>query len=299
MGDNKNTYYETTSSKLNIELMFGNTDFGAIPVSGAVINVLYAKTLGESANNTATNLQITWADMPSGIFVTGNTTGIISGGGNEKSPEFYSVMAPHLRAANNRAVRRSDYRAKAVENYPEIKDALFRGQAELAPGRRSMMNVIGVTLLTDPVWSQGKFDRWAKDFNDRFAIYQCEYLKLDPTFITMDIDAIIYCRPDALLEDVRNKLIAILDEYFSYKLNSLGYPVYKTDISDILNGRNIVRPDELLEQQVNYVELGSTVVDINVLATQVVKLGTVNLTMKYTPRGGYTGRLDLLPLGVN
>jgi hypothetical protein len=299
LGDSANSFYETTSSKSNIEIMFGNGDFGNIPVSGAVIDVTYVKTLGKDANNSATNLQVTWVDMPSEVYVTGVTSGIISGGGDAKSTEFYSVMGPHLRAANNRAVRRSDFRSKAVENYPEIKDALFRGQAELAPGRRSMMNVIGVTLLTDTVWSQSKFDKWAEDFNERYAIYKCEFLRLDPSFITMDISATIYCRPDATLEDVRNKLSIILQEYFSFKINSLGYPVYKTDISDILNGRNQKTPDELLEQQVNYVELGSTVQDVIVSPTQVVTLGNVNLTMQYTPRGGYTGRLDLLPLGTN
>lgn len=299
LGNYDNTYYETTDVRGDLEIHFGNGEYGAIPTASSTISIQYVKTQGTAAQTAVSDLDVTWVDMPSTIFITGVSDTGIENGSDQRDTNFYAKMAPHLRAANNRAVRRSDYRALAAANYPQIKDALFRGQAELAPGRRSMMNVIGVTLLTDTVWGATKFETWGTEFKERFGIYQCEFLQLNPTATVMDIKATVYCRQDAQLEEIKSRLTEMLDDFFEPKLGSLGYSVFRTDVSDILNGRDKNAPDEELERQISYVVLDDVTVDVEVGATGYVSLGTLTLDVQYTSRGGFTGRLDVQPLEIS
>lgn len=295
LGVDSKSYFENTSNRGDMEITFGSGDFGRIPPSGATISINFIKTQGEAAHTTTSGRAVTWTTAPSGVTVTGETTTPVQGGGDEKSHTFYRTMAPHLRAANKRAVRRSDYRALATHYYPDIKDAIFRGQAELAPGRRSMMNVVGATLVTGTTWSSGDFEEWANEFKDSLAIYQTEFLNIPPTVHTMDVTATIYCRQDAQLESIKTRLTSIVGDFFAPKVGSLGFSIYRTDISDILNGRDANNPDELLEQQVSYVELDQSLDDLIIESDAYIQLGNLNLTMAYTSRSGYTGRLDLVP----
>jgi len=292
---NAKQYYESTAANGDIEIEFGNGDFGYIPDTSSAVVLRWVQTLGKSGILDASSLAVAWTDMPSGITVTGITTSICSGGDDEISASIYKKIASNLRGANNRAVRRSDYKAWAL-TYAGIKDALFRGQAELAPGRRSMMNVVGVTLLTDTTWSTQAFAKFESEFNEQLGIFQLQFLRIDPTPVVQNITASIYCTPDSILEDVKSELTIALTELYEAKINHLGYNIYLTDISDVLNGRRKASPSEKLERAVEYCVVDSSVTDLIMPSkTHYAVLGTVTLNMFYTTRGGYSGRLDLNP----
>lgn len=290
-------YFETTSENGNISLHFGNFAFGRIPPQGSIITVKYVETLGPNGNISASNLEVTLdEEINNFIDITGFTTSNVIGGSEALDSNYYKQMAPHHFSAKRRAVRRSDYRAIAT-TYSDIHDALFRGQAELAPGRRSMMNVIGVTLLTEVPWTQGQFNNWGDQFKENHAIYQCDFLKIDPINVIVDVDATIFCKAEANLLEVEQELSSLIRELFRPKLNHLGYSIYKTDITDVLNGRNLAKPDEQLERLISHVILNEPTTDtVFTDKTYYASLGNLNLDIQYTSRGGFSGRLDLNPV---
>lgn len=288
-------YNENTAQNGDIELTFGNSEFGQIPPISDAINVMWVKTLGDDANTQTSGIGITWDDAPFGSNVTGTTLTNIENGAEAISSAIYKVIGPDLAAAKGAAVRRTDYKATALL-FPGVYDALFRGQAELAPGRRSMMNVIGYTLLTDSNWTLTDFQNFEDQFQQNYGIWQCQFLRIPPIPIIENVTATIFCTPDADLQSVSDKLTTNITALFTPRPNYLGRSMMLADIGDVLNGRNATTPDEKLEQQVDYIELDPTMVSvIPDDPRQYLVLGTLSLTMKYTDRTGYTGKLTLAP----
>lgn len=294
MGRGQKVYYESTSARGDIELRFGNGDFGEIPPASKEIMVRWVETLGANGNLDDVDVPITSVTLDSS-FLSGVTTSPAQNGDDEVETKIYRKVAPNLRAANNRAVRRADYRAHALR-YPGIKDALFRGQAEVAPGRRSMMNVVCVSILAEPAFTQNQWLEFKDHFNKELGIYKLEMLKVDPVPVIVDIDATIYCKPNMSLPRVKAELTLIVKDFFSPKEGHLGYDTYLSDISDILNGRDDDNPKEWLERGIEYCVINSPTTDVILpRKTMYCKLGTLNLDLQYTSRGAYQGRLDVVP----
>lgn len=289
-GKNEEAFYEDTLPNKNVEVQFGNKAFGKIPPAGSAIVIKWAETEGNNANYAISGLTVSLFEPPTGIVVDGITLGTIQYGMESLSVDFYKVMSPHIHASKKGAIRRADYRSVALQ-YPGVVDALFRGQAELNPGRRNWMNIVGATILMEDgsamsstTWND--FIRWMK--NNK-AIYQCEYLKMDPTVLTINVSANIYCRQNSNLTLIKNDLLSKITTTFAPRLNALGFSVYKTDVSDILDGTGTYS---------DYIEYCTDVlpnVDTIATALQWVKVNSVTLNMFYSTRNNYMGRLDLIP----
>lgn len=288
-------YNENTAQNGDIEIQLGNGEYGKIPPLSSTIEVMWVKTLGKDADTSASGLSVKWDGAPTGLQFTGITITNIENGGEIISPELYKIIGPGLHAAQGSAVRRSDYKVHALR-FPGVYDALFRGQAELAPGRRSMMNVIGYTLLTDDNWTLDNYKNFEDAFTQNLGIYRTEFLRINPIPRIQNVAATIYCNPDADLQEVYDMLVDNISELYAYKINYLGNSRFLSDISDVLNGRDLKTPNERLEQQINYVMLDPSMTDMILNdKREYVKLGTLSLTMRYTTRNGYSGRLDISP----
>lgn len=283
------SFFEDTLPNSNVEVVFGNGAFGAVPPLGSPVAITWVETEGLAADFPTIGLQISQKNAQSGIDVTGETLSNIYGGAEAKSLGFYKAMAPHIRAANNRAVRRSDYRAVALK-YPNVVDALWRGQAELNPGKRNWMNILGATILTslDTPWNNLQWDDFIAYMREN-GIYQTEILRMDPTPVDIAISGKVYCRPQANLELVKNKLLTDVSTAFGPRLNALGYSVFQSDIADVLEGKN--EYEELVEYVTDIVPSADATVSG---PTQYVRVTSVTLEMFYTTRGGFTGRRDLM-----
>ena len=289
---NSKVYYESTTLKGDIEIKFGNGEFGAIPTINRNIVIQWVETLGLAGNLDSANTTVVLIS-PQDNTITGATQTTAQGGDDEISAKVYRQIASNLRAANRRAVRRSDYTALALE-FAGIKDALFRGQAEVAPTRRSMMNVIVVTLLLDNALTTSQWNAFVKEFSENLGVYSFQFLRSDPVPITVNIDATVYCRPSASLEDIKSQLTKMIEDFFKPKKGHLGFNVYLSDISDLLNGRNSDNPNEKLERDIEYCTINNPLTDVILeKRTHYCRLGTLNLDLQYTSRGGYSGRLDL------
>lgn len=282
-------FFEDTLPNGDAEIIFGNRTFGAIPALGDTIDITWVETEGLAADFPTIGLQVSQVGAASGIDITGETLSTIYGGSEALSMGFYKALSPHIRAANRRAVRRSDYRAVALK-YPNVVDALFRGQAELNPGKRNWMNIIGATILTSLTtpWDSNQWDDFIVYMKEH-CIFQTEILRLDPIPVDIAISGKVYCRPQANLEIVKSQLIKDTNIAFGPRLNAIGYSVYASDISDVLEGNDGY--DELVEYCTDITPSGDTVLTG---PTQYVRVTSVNLEMFYTTRGGFTGRKDLM-----
>lgn len=273
-GKNEKCFYDDTLHNGNVEIQFGNGIFGMTPPIGETVRIQWAETEGVGANFPTFGLQVSQIDPQSGVDITGVTTSAIYAGNERLMPGFYRANAPYIRASNQRAVRRADYRTVAM-NYPGVIDALFRGQAQLNPGRRNWMNIIGATILTDVVWGALEWTTFIEYMN-KFDIYKCEFLRMDPIPVDTVISGVVYCRPSTDLNVVKSKLISDITAAFGPRNGSLGYSIYNSDVTDVLEGkdeyeeaveyvRNVVPTDIVLDSPVKYVRI--TGVNLNMLYT--------------------------------
>lgn len=292
-GPRDTVYYETTLQNGNIEIRFGNGITGASPAINIPIEVLWVETAGADGNSVATGQKVSPYQAETDIAeVVGTTTTPITDGENHKDMTFYRLFASNRRAAQKRAVRRSDYRAHAVE-FPGVIDARFRGQAELNPKKPSWTNIIGATLLTDPAMSSAQWTRFTQFMAQR-GIYQTKILRMDPQVIPYSISARIFCRPEANLAQVEATLRKQVTDAMRPQYNSLGYSRYLSDFDKALRGKGPI--SELIE----YIELDAPTADVVVQdAYQWCKLTSLTLTMNYTRRVTYEGRIDQNPLNFD
>lgn len=262
-----------TTPNGNVEIGFGNGIYGAIPPTNDTILFKYARTTGSNSNRSQTGLAVSYSGDST---IKGITTSYAANGDDERDKEFYRSTAPFIYAAHKRAVTRDDYRAIALE-YPNVIDAVFRGQQEIAPDDRTYMNVIEATILTSSVWNESQWRAFAT-YMQAVGIYQVHMLRRDPQSVALDIEAKVYCKANTNLttagEYIRSKLV----DAFKPKRGSLGYNWYLSDIAEILEG------DERYSITVDYVKLIQPTVDIEINQLQYVVLQNVSLSMFYTDR---------------
>lgn len=327
MADKKQkVFFTKTLETGNVEILFGNDLYAKKLNAGDQLNITWAETKGSEATliPVETNFTIDSLDLP----IEGLTLSSSFGGDNEVPLEVYSNIGPHLMASSGVGIRRADFKAIALE-YPNIRDALFRGQAEYAPGLRTFQNVVMVTLLTNSATnliSDTEWTEFVEYIADR-STFSLRFERLDPIIIPIRIKATVHCNTKAGLEEINSVLTNKLKEYTAPRAGILGYSVYASDVISILEGNfesnfnynnvieyvsdfsfsysNLPEPDHenTDDEEGDDNENGSEMLPdygINADGTAViagysnyVRIDTVNLNIVYTPRRTYLGRTDL------
>lgn len=288
-GPDSKVFYEATLQNGDVEIRFGNGITGASPAAGVTISITYAETKGFAGNSTANGQKVTvyQADTDA-AEVIGVTESPVTEGSDRKDALFYRLFASDRRAAQKRSVRRSDYRAMALE-YPGVIDARFRGQAELNPTKPSWLNIVGATLLTDPVFTQAQWLRF-QEFMATKGIFQTQMLRLDPEILTYDLSIDVYCSMEANLDQVKRVLEQQIIDKTTPKATSLGYSWYASDFDELALGEGPI------QKLIKYAVVNSPTVDIVCEDSyQWAKMNSLTINMFYTRRGEYQGRLDNNP----
>jgi hypothetical protein len=148
-------YAEQTDSSGRVLIIFGTNILGTIPALGSTIDISYANTVGFSSNSSITGDTFDYLeifDLGGGNFldISAVANSTASGGSNEETVEQVKNTAPKLYAANQRAVRRSDYighllritGAFSASAWGEYEEAQQKGYADL-----TMMNRAYVTAI--------------------------------------------------------------------------------------------------------------------------------------------------------
>lgn len=284
---NEKIAYDVTAPNGNVRINFGSGEFGAIPKANEDIRIVWCRTQHVLVPTMGADLAVSYNGPSLTEAVAGTTLSALVGAKQQQSNDYYKRYAPHIRAEEGRAVRRAGYPALAVK-YPGVLDALFVGQAELGPHKRSMMNVIGATVLTETPMTSTQWSAFEAYIQDN-SIFQYNLLRMDPVAVNIDIVANVYCKPSATLTYVKDRLTAIVQDAFKLKPGWLGYSLHLSDIVDMLEGTGE------LGGMVEYVKILSPTGEVEITGkNQYLKLNTLTLNMLYTSRDSLGGRGDLL-----
>ena len=267
-------FFDSTTADGNAEFTFGNNIYGVAPGSGTTILFTYATTLGSEGN-----VSITGQVVTQNVFsnITGTTSSNAADGADQRDPSFYKVLAPGMYSAKQRAVTRDQYRAIAA-TYPGVIDCLFRGQAETYPSDKTYMNIIFATILTNPVWNNNQWIAFTA-FMTSQDIFGLQFNRVDPTSISINIVANVYCKTNSNLTNVEQSLITALNAQFALKLGTLGFNQYLSDIyATLLESTTFV----------DYVDVITPTGDTIVTALQYVVLNSITLNMFYSTRNNVT-----------
>lgn len=308
--DKQNVFFTKTLETGNVQLRFGNGLYGSQLPAEATLKLIWAETLGLDAKQVPTDVGFAFNNLD--LPIEGLTLSSSYGGDNELDTKFYSIMGPHIRASNGYGIRRSDFKSLALQ-YPFIRDALFRGQAEIAPDKRNWMNVVEVTLLTatgiplmDVEWED------FINFMQQRSVSRLDYLRRDPVLIEVNVSAEIHCTTSSNLAEIEATLVNRVLEYSVPRMGAIGYSIYASDIIEILEGNSDTPADNLSKNieftnnfkfdyadTFDYLSLpegtGINETGDGVIANYIcyIKIVGVNLDVKYTPRRTYLGRSDL------
>lgn len=310
-------FFTRTQETGNVQIRFGNKIFGKIPAQSSTIEIVWAETLGSESE--LVNSDVNFSNNEGSLNVSGITLSASYGGDNELDTKFYATMGPRIRATNGKGVNRPSYMSLALE-YPRVRDALIRGQAELAPGKRNWMNIVSITALTEngvPM-DTAEWNEFVTFINDN-SVYQLEYIRADPIIIEVDVAANVFCTTSANLGEIEARLSNEILDYTKPRRGAIGYSVFKSDASGILEGKlkdrdkktnkiTVTDYSKLVEYSTGLTFTYSagfnpsvlpegTGIDEegNVIADFIcyIKIKNVNLDVKYTPRRTYAGRNDL------
>ncbi len=271
-------YYDSTAGSGDVVLAFGDGHSGFLPALGNNIVVTYAITEGSVGNVGGSGLEVALATNAS---IKGITTSQITGGADEKTPEYYKSTASHIYKARNRAVTPIDYKAIA-SSYPGVASVTIQAQKDVAPGDLRWMNVVRMCVLpqNSDAFNDSEWDAFLTWF-DRKAHAAVDIQKYNPNKIVSDVEVILFLFPAALPTEIVPVVEANIQALFAKGKNTLGRRVAVADIEkacrvDLVDYFKIVTPkDDLV--LVNE-ETGKND------PLSFFALGTLSVTAQYTER---------------
>jgi hypothetical protein len=280
------TFAERTLPNGNIETQTGSGTYGVLPSTGAVLEFTYVSTLGAQASNNATDLPINCADIGG---VTGVTTSVITGGIDPETPTFYKNNGPAIAARRERAVRRSDYEATALEYKGGVKilDARFLGQQEVDPTRKALTNIVQVALLTPnsltgPPVSASQWANFQR-YIVQNGIDRVTLVRVDPTAVDISFDLDVGVIPESNLETIESALITLYRSFYGPRYGALGRAFYSQDLMSLIRDKDFF--DQTIAAQINYVKpIGATPDAVEIDRLEWLRLQSLNLNVFYTNR---------------
>jgi hypothetical protein len=242
-------FQEDTTGNGNVEVTFGNSLYGKIPEINSIIAFVYALTEGSATNTTDTNLDVNLIDTNDVVTdrikantsnalidaknllrsIQGTTTSAIFNGADEKSKEFYSALAPGIRAAGKRVVTRPDHRALGMD-FPNVADVLFQGQRELNPKKTAWTNIVGVTVLKNDgtVFTADEWNSYV-EYLTTLEIWRAQFIRIDPVPVYFDFYGDVYCTQQTDLVNIKSFIQSNVAEFFRPKLGIIGKSVFEND----------------------------------------------------------------------
>jgi len=217
---------DLTQERGELLLVFGNDIYGYKPVVNTLLTFRYVVNQGASANSARfTGQSVTVPDFADvkGVASTGLTAGA-----NERDPGFYRRFGPQLFSSSERAVTEDEFQATAV-NYPSVVDALIVGQRRLSPSDNRYMNLVRVSLLTNSTWGTPQREAFLRYYQTR-TMFPTRFYFEDPSSLTVDVEANVYCRFEGDLNEVQAAVQQSLATLFAPRAGIIGLNFFKSDI---------------------------------------------------------------------
>ena len=265
-------FRDKTNSQGNVEISFGDNNYGAAPTAGASINVTFATTSGASGN---LQLQGQTISCPSNNLITGTATSNTQNGADEISAQTFKYLTPASMMANYRGITPDDYKSLAL-NYPGVIDALFLGQTDFAPNNLEYMMNVQVFLITNQPWTTTQWNTFIS-WMQKLIGANIVLLQQAVTPIYLDINVDIYCFPQTDLDSIQNLIISTLNTNLTVKAGALGYPIYISDLNNFIRSA--------AKSSIDYIVINSPTTGLTPTAAQYIVLNSTTINMHYTTRG--------------
>lgn len=144
-GPNDTVYYEMTTGKGDVALLFGDGQYGRALERGTTLHISFIVTQGSNGNNGFRGISGTF---PQDSAVSVITEEAINGGADEKSAQYYKLFAPNMYRAKKRAVSRPDYVSNII-GYSGVADVAVLAQKDVAPDDPRWMNLVRICILPE------------------------------------------------------------------------------------------------------------------------------------------------------
>jgi len=283
-GADDRVFYENTMANGNVEVITGTGNFGVMPASNSTIKIRYATTLGVEAMRSTVELPVMCPDFPQ---VTGKSIAPITGAIAPRSPEFYRVNAPHMRAKNKRATSPRDYASVALDYKPvKIFDAKAVGQQDIAPTKKWAIGLIKICPLTEIPMDDTQWLQFSEYLQAR-AIEGFTVLRENAVPVPIDVRLTMGMHQDFSLEAARLAAISEITDAYAPKQGVLGREFFKDDISTILNRSK----HRALANGINWLDVElPTEVNIQLKWNEYIKINSVTALPQYSNRD-YSNRV--------
>ena len=293
-------WYENTTPEGNVEILFGNDLYGAIPPVNNILTFVYVTTSGATANSTIVGAtggitsfssyvpdrisfsnSTDYANYGAAVIDSVDVTAIsgIYGGQDEKDNEFYRAVGPYLGSGRKGMIRKPEHYAKALE-FPGIVDVLIRNQKDVDPYNRNYINCVFVTpLMSNNLPMDGKTWLDFVDYMSENQIWRVDWVLAQPTMIPLPIDVSVYGTQDSNLSAIKTYATSAIIQAYGLHRGSLGSSFYLSDLTSYLNlnFQNV---------KVDYVEYPDTMKNVLIKPTDYlyVDKSTINLFVDTSKR---------------
>jgi hypothetical protein len=133
-----------------------------------------------------------------------------------------------------------------------IYDARIKGQRDLAPNDLRWMNVIQVSVLSNPTMNAFQWNQFV-DYMRSKGMYSTNFQRLDPLARPISVQADVYCTNIVDLETAKASIRAALIAFLQPRRGLLGLDIFKSDIYDVIADATV---------GIDYINLRSPTVDV-------------------------------------
>ena len=251
-------------------LSFGDGRHGAIPASGAPLEVSWLETLGAEGNlgpNRVTQVLTPIYLGGSRIRLSVTNPIAASGGSDRETHNHARTQAPAELRTLWKAVTQEDYRTLA-EGFPGMAKAQI-----LDTNTCTNIRYYNVHLAIAPCGggiASPVLKRDLAEFLETRKVITVEISLFDPIYRAIPIGAEVYTWPTEQPDQVRSRLEQALRDFFDFERVSFGQTVHFSDLVALLDGT----------PGVSHVRMTSPDGDIAVGRGEIPVLGEVHLEMK-------------------
>lgn len=281
-------FFDSTTGDGDVEILFGDGNFGSAPESSDTVIVMYALTNGTDGNSGQSGVKVNYAKNK---FITGYNKDSIFGGTGVKDKVYYQRYAPLMFNSKKRMVSPGDWRGN-IGLYPGVGDITILSQRDIAPNDPAWQNVVRVCILPENGSTWGgqnpnpdsalwrDFLKWAKSRVRPNTTIQ----PWNPKKILVDIRVEVAVYDDVNLQLMRDTINQVIQSMFKHTPGTLGKRYAVSDLDEAIKYEN----RETRREGIDYVRILSPIEDI-VPSTplEFVSPKSINVLVKYTERESF------------
>lgn len=231
-------YIESTTAEGDVNLLFGNGEYGRrLPADGE-LHIQYVRVSGSASNIGSPDSRITIAGNS---FISGVTIEAAAGGSDQKDTNFFKLYAPHLFESRRSLVRQDHWEANIL-NYPDVADVTIQGQRDIDPADPAWQSTVRVCILpknssswggANPNPTSGQWNRFKK-WIETVKPKHITIAPYNPEKEMIDILIEYYVFDDVDASKIEPILTVAVQKFFARQQGILGRSLELSDLEDLI-----------------------------------------------------------------